>query len=46
MLGRWLMHVGLRVMPPGPARYELTRLLLLWGEHAVRQVEEGRRSHV
>jgi hypothetical protein len=29
-IGRWLMHLGLIVMPPGRGRRELHRMLMDW----------------
>lgn len=30
-LGRWLIHLGLKTLPPGPCRAELSALLWTWG---------------
>ncbi len=30
-IGRWLVHLGLAVMPPSRARAELYQLFELWG---------------
>lgn len=30
-LGRWLMHMGLKTLPPGICRTELSNLLWAWG---------------
>jgi hypothetical protein len=37
-IARWLIHLGLRVMPPGRARSELDGVIREWGEHVVRTV--------
>lgn len=29
-IGRWLVHFGIWIMPPGRARQELTALLWTW----------------
>lgn len=42
-LGRVLIHVGLRVMPPGRVRRELHGMLALWGARVRLEVEAGRR---
>jgi hypothetical protein len=31
--GRWLIHIGLRVMPPGRCRTELDLLFRSWGHN-------------
>lgn len=41
-LGRWLMHLGLNIMPPGRVKQEITDILTEWGKHVVRTVEENR----
>jgi len=38
-VGRFLVHLGLRVMPPGRVKDELTEVIREWGEHVVRTVE-------
>ena len=32
-LGEWLMRLGLRLMPKGPSRNELTLILKSWGRY-------------
>jgi hypothetical protein len=41
-LGRWLLHLGLRTLPPGACRTELTQLLWSWGMHVRQVVTHGR----
>ena len=43
-IGRWLVHCGLRVMPPGPARAELTDIFWQWRTHVTVQVRAGARA--
>lgn len=35
-LGRHLIHLGLRILPPGRVRYEITEALYLWSEEVRR----------
>ena len=43
-IGRWLVHCGLRVMPPGAARAELTDIFWQWRTHVTVQVRAGARA--
>jgi hypothetical protein len=38
-LCRWLIHAGLRVMPHGPARRELTHIITMWGRHVIDTID-------
>lgn len=37
-LGRHLIHLGIRAMPPGPARNEIYNILAVWGVRVMRAV--------
>jgi hypothetical protein len=40
-IGRWVMHWGLRVMPKGRSRQELTQILKSWSRHVMETVEKS-----
>jgi hypothetical protein len=40
-LSRWLIHTGLWVWPPGPAKDELLAVLGAWGRHVMRTVSHS-----
>jgi hypothetical protein len=40
-IGRWLMHLGLIVMPPGRGRHELHRMLMDWSLQVSADVRHG-----
>ena len=41
-LARHLIHLGLRIMPPGRARREITDLLTTWGRDAMFEIAASR----
>lgn len=41
-VGRWLIHAGLRVMPEGKVRRELSNLFFAWGVYVVNIVKADR----
>jgi len=43
-VGRWLVHCGLRVMPPGASRAELTDIFWQWRRHVTVQVRATGRA--
>ena len=32
-VGRWLIHTGLKALPPGKVKTEVTAVLQAWGDH-------------
>ena len=40
-IARWLMHLGLSIMPPGRAKTEVLALLGAWGRHVMDTVSNG-----
>ena len=43
-IGRWIMHVGLKVMPVGRSRDELTLILRSWSRHVREAVGASKRG--
>lgn len=41
-VGRWLIHAGLRALPPGKVRTELEDMLRWWGNGVRARVAEDR----
>jgi hypothetical protein len=37
-VARWLMHAGLFVWPPGPAKAEIMEILWAWRDHVDRSI--------
>jgi len=44
IVGRFFVHLGLNVLPPGRVKHEFQHLLEVWAEHIKREVAQAERE--